>query len=384
MWRRSLVGLLLSVSSLHAQSPRVPAADAIHHVGQQATVCGPIAGRHPIATVPNLPTFIDLGTPFPRPTFTVILWDSDKKTVGDFPTSGNVCVTGTIEQYNGVPLMVLSGPNSWALQAPSPDPPAPPVNAASGPSVPVAASAVSPPVPTAPAPPAPVPTASPRAPSVPPALAVAAPDPSSAPPAPVHRLPATLSVVSPPATSPPTDPPENPSTTPLLDPPDLSAPSSSYRIGADDSLQITVWREPSLSGTFLVRPDGEISLVLVGDVLATGLTPMELADNLTERFHKFIQDPLVSVIVAAPNSQKVYVLGEVQRAGPISMTTTMSPLQAIATAGGLTPYAAQKKIYILRGPEGSQQKIPFNYKSALNARPNTSIQLLAGDTIVVP
>jgi polysaccharide export outer membrane protein len=157
-----------------------------------------------------------------------------------------------------------------------------------------------------------------------------------------------------------------------------------YRIGPDDSLQITVWKEPTLSGAFLVRPDGMISLVLLGDVRAAGLTPMQLASDLTERLKKFLQDPLVAVTVVAANSQRIYVLGEVQRVGPIEMSTSMSPLQAIAAAGGLTPYASQKKIYILRGPAGRQKKIPFNYKSALKGNPSSSVTLMAGDTIVVP
>lgn len=162
------------------------------------------------------------------------------------------------------------------------------------------------------------------------------------------------------------------------------ATAPDYRIGPDDSLQITVWKEPSLSGAFLVRPDGMISLVLLGDVRAAGLTPMQLAGDLTDRLKKFLQDPLVAVTVVAANSQKIYVLGEVQHVGPIEMSTEMSPLQAIAAAGGLTPYANQKKIYILRGPAGKQRKIPFNYKNALKGNPNSSVMLMAGDTIVVP
>ena len=162
------------------------------------------------------------------------------------------------------------------------------------------------------------------------------------------------------------------------------AASPGYRIGSDDSLQITVWKEPTLSGTFLVRPDGMISLVLLGDVHATGLTPMELTSDLTARLQKFIQDPLVAVTVVAANSQKIYVLGEVQHVGPVQMSTFMSPLQAIAAAGGLTPYANEKKIYILRGTAGKQEKIPFNYKNALKGNPNSSVILMAGDTIVVP
>jgi polysaccharide export outer membrane protein len=157
-----------------------------------------------------------------------------------------------------------------------------------------------------------------------------------------------------------------------------------YRIGPDDSLQVTVWKEPTLSGAFLVRPDGMISMVLLGDVRAAGLTPMHLASDLTDRLKKFLQDPLVAVTVVAANSQRIYVLGEVQKVGPIEMSTSMSPLQAIAAAGGLTPYASQKKIYILRGPAGRQKKIPFNYKSALKGNPNSSVMLMAGDTIVVP
>ncbi len=162
------------------------------------------------------------------------------------------------------------------------------------------------------------------------------------------------------------------------------ASSLEYRIGPDDSLLVTVWKEPTLSGTFLVRPDGMISLVLLGDVHAAGLTPMQLAGNLTEQLKRFIQNPLVSVTVAAANSQKVYVLGEVQHVGPLALSTSMSALQAISAAGGLTQYANEKKIYILRGVPGRQQKIPFNYKNALKGNPNASVMLMAGDTIVVP
>jgi polysaccharide export outer membrane protein len=111
---------------------------------------------------------------------------------------------------------------------------------------------------------------------------------------------------------------------------------------------------------------------------------MQLASDITEKLRKFIQDPLVAVTVTAANSQKVYVLGEVMHVGPLEMSTDMSPLQAIAAAGGLSPYANKNKIYILRGPAGKQRKIPFNYKKALKGSPNSSPQLMAGDTIVVP
>lgn len=162
------------------------------------------------------------------------------------------------------------------------------------------------------------------------------------------------------------------------------ATSPDYRIGPDDSLMVNVWKEDKLSGTFPVRPDGKISLVLVGDVQAAGLTPMELAADLTARLKKFIQDPLVTVTVAEVKSQKVFVLGEVMHVGPIEMAADMTTLQALSAAGGLTPYANSKKIYILRGPAGHQQKIPFNYKKAIKGDPNSNTTLQTGDTIVVP
>jgi polysaccharide export outer membrane protein len=157
-----------------------------------------------------------------------------------------------------------------------------------------------------------------------------------------------------------------------------------YVIGADDSLQITVWQEPSISGTFPVRPDGMISLVLVGDIQASGLTPMHLAHDITVKLKKFIQDPIVAVTVVAVKSQRVYLVGQVGRAGPIELTPGMTPLQAIAEGGGLSPYTSGKHIYILRGPQGKQTKIPFNYKLALKGDNRQDVPLLSGDTIVVP
>ncbi len=182
--------------------------------------------------------------------------------------------------------------------------------------------------------------------------------------------------------------------TPTAPPPAAAAPpvdaatvetdASRYVIGPDDSLQVTVWQEPSISGTFPVRPDGMISLVLVGDIQAAGLTPMHLAHDITVRLKKFIQDPVVSVVVAAVKSQRVYLVGEVMKAGPIELTAGMTPLQAIAEGGGLTPYTNGKHIYILRGPQGKQTKIPFNYRLALKGDNRQDVPLLAGDTIVVP
>ncbi len=171
---------------------------------------------------------------------------------------------------------------------------------------------------------------------------------------------------------------------PQVDANAADADASRYVIGADDSLQVTVWQEPSLSGTFPVRPDGMISLVLVGDIPAAGLTPMHLAHDITLKLKKYVQDPIVSVVVAAVKSQRVYLVGEVQHAGPIVLSPGMTPLQAIAEAGGLTPFTNGKHIYILRGPQGKQTKIPFNYRLALKGDNRQDVPLLAGDTIVVP
>ena len=159
---------------------------------------------------------------------------------------------------------------------------------------------------------------------------------------------------------------------------------SSYIIGADDVLQITVWKEQTLSGTFPVRPDGMISMVLLGDVKAAGLTTTELAANLTTQYKKYVQDPLVTVLVQQFNSQRIFVVGEVGHVGPVQITPGMTPLQAIAAAGGLSPYAHKTRIYILRGPQGKQEKIPFNYKAALKGDNSQDITLLPNDTVVVP
>jgi polysaccharide biosynthesis/export protein len=159
---------------------------------------------------------------------------------------------------------------------------------------------------------------------------------------------------------------------------------SSYIIGPEDVLQITVWKEPTLSGTFPVRPDGMISMVLLGDVKASGFTPMQLGNTLTEHLKKYVQDPLVTVLVQQVNSQRIFMVGEVGHVGPIPLTPGMTPLQAIAAAGGLSPFAKSRKIYILRGAQGHQQKIPFDYKAAIRGDNAQNVTLQPDDTVVVP
>ncbi len=158
-----------------------------------------------------------------------------------------------------------------------------------------------------------------------------------------------------------------------------------YIIGPEDALQISVWREPSLSGNLPVRPDGMISMVLLGDLPAAGMTPTALGADITQRLRKYFQDPpSVTVQVMAVNSQRIYMIGELGHVGPVPLSSGMTPLQAIATAGGLSPFANSKHIYILRGSGASQQKIPFNYKQALKGEDRQPIVLRPGDTIVVP
>ena len=160
---------------------------------------------------------------------------------------------------------------------------------------------------------------------------------------------------------------------------------ASYVIGPQDVLQIDVWKEPEMSAAAVpVRLDGRISLPLLADIQAAGLTPMQLGAALTEKVKKFVQDPQVTVVVTAINSKRVYVLGEVQHPGPLMMQPDMNVLQALSSAGGLSQYANAKKIYVLRAAKDGPQRIPVNYKAALKGEVHQNLDLQSGDTIVVP
>lgn len=158
-----------------------------------------------------------------------------------------------------------------------------------------------------------------------------------------------------------------------------------YVIGAGDLLQISVWKEPDASvPSVVVRSDGAISIPLVKEVQAAGLTPRQLENVLTEMFKQIIRDVDVTVLVKEIHSEKVYMLGAVKKEGPISMMAPMTALQAIAEAGGLTDYAKRNKIYVLRNESTRQIKIPCDYDAAMKGNPQFNIQLRPGDTIVVP
>jgi len=160
---------------------------------------------------------------------------------------------------------------------------------------------------------------------------------------------------------------------------------ASYKIGAQDVLRIDVWKEPEISRSVPVRPDGKVSLPLLNDVQAAGLTSMELAGVITEGLKKFINNPQVTVSVSEINSRRVYVTGEVTRPGAFPLLPNMTVLQALTSAGGFTQFARIKSIYVLRTESGKQVKHPFNYKDVVNGkRAEDNILLQPGDTIVVP
>ena len=168
-----------------------------------------------------------------------------------------------------------------------------------------------------------------------------------------------------------------------------AAPSAAvdphYVIGGQDVLDISVWKEAELTRIVPVRPDGKISLPLLNDVQAAGLTPTQLAEQLTESLKKFVSNPQVTVIVTQINSQRIYVLGEVTRAGAYPLLPSMTILQGLSSAGGFTQFANLKKIYMLRTENGKQVKYPFNYKTVVGGKsPDENVILKAGDTIVVP
>ncbi len=164
---------------------------------------------------------------------------------------------------------------------------------------------------------------------------------------------------------------------------ELKADVSNYVIGPEDVLYIHVWREELLSRTVPVRMDGNISLPLIDEVQASGLTPLQLKEVLIEKLKKFIDDPNVSVIVMEANSHKVYISGQVRAPGVYRLRSQTSILQIIPMAGGFTEWANQKKILIIRKEGGQEKRINVNYKKILEGKEENFV-LKAGDTIIVP
>jgi polysaccharide export outer membrane protein len=158
----------------------------------------------------------------------------------------------------------------------------------------------------------------------------------------------------------------------------------SFVIGNDDLLAINVWKEPDFSQKIQVRSDGKISLPLLGEIQATGLTPLQLERDLTAKLRNYITKPEVTVMVEQVNSKNFNILGQVVKPGSYSLTVAPTIVDAIAAAGGPKDFAKQKSIYILRqNPGGAQSRVVFNYKDFLKGK-TQNVKLEPHDTIVVP
>jgi polysaccharide export outer membrane protein len=178
----------------------------------------------------------------------------------------------------------------------------------------------------------------------------------------------------------------NASTPTTTDSPDAgsSVDPNSYHIGLDDQLLISVWREPELSLSVVVRPDGMITMPLINDVHVVGLKPVELQRLLIDKLKPFVSEPQVTVIVQGIRSRKVYLVGNVTKQGAYSLEGGETVLQLLATSGGVNPFGKADSIYILRTENKKQIRIPFQYKKALKGRTQDDVLLQPGDVVVVP
>jgi polysaccharide biosynthesis/export protein len=159
-----------------------------------------------------------------------------------------------------------------------------------------------------------------------------------------------------------------------------------FVIGNDDVLAINVWKEPDLSRSIPVRSDGRISLPLIGELQAAGQTPLRLEQEIASKLQPYLEEPDVTVIVQQINSEKFNILGQVAKPGSYPITNSATVLDAIALAGGCRDFAKRGSIYILRrNPDGSESRIPFNYKDVIKGKNMAqNIKLRPHDTIVVP
>jgi polysaccharide export outer membrane protein len=157
-----------------------------------------------------------------------------------------------------------------------------------------------------------------------------------------------------------------------------------YVIGSPDVVRVTVWKHPELSVEMPVRRDGKISVPLLDDVQAAGLTPAQLKAQITERLRQSISSPNVTVAVISPESQSVTVIGGVVNSGPIPLRRDMGVLEAVAAAGGFTAWANKDDIVVMRWAEGKRVSYAFSYRAFLSGRANSDIFLKPGDVIVVP
>jgi polysaccharide export outer membrane protein len=182
----------------------------------------------------------------------------------------------------------------------------------------------------------------------------------------------------------PQPPPAPPANADRIRPTQTRLPDD-YSLQPGDKLRIEVYRDAQLSQSVMVRPDGKITLPLVGDIAAMGLTPLALRDRVANALKDYVNNPVVTVIVVEGASPTAYIVGEVNRPGPVTIQPNMTVLQALAVAGGLKDFADAKNIRILRkGAAGLQQTIRFNYKDAIKGSSAASVFVQPGDTVIVP
>ena len=226
--------------------------------------------------------------------------------------------------------------------------------------------------PPAPAPTTPAPAPAPTTPAPAPAPTGQAPAPAPAPQTPQPAAPAAPATTVPHAAT----PPQVPAGVPL--PPD-------YVIGPEDVLNVLFWRDKDMTADVAVRPDGMITLPLVNDIHAAGLTPEQLRAKITELASKLMEDPTVTVVVKSINSRKVFITGLVSKPGGYPLTAPISVMQLISMAGGVHEFADTKNITIIRVEGGQQVAYPFNYKDVVRRKNlKQNIELKPGDTVIVP
>jgi polysaccharide biosynthesis/export protein len=166
--------------------------------------------------------------------------------------------------------------------------------------------------------------------------------------------------------------------------PRIAEMSAAYQIGPEDLLDISVWKNVELSRVVPVRPDGKVSLPLVNDIQAAGLTPTQLRDQITTKLAEYIPAPEVSVMVREVHSRKVAVVGAVKMPGRYEMKSPMTVLEAIALAQGLSDFASRDRIVVLREVNGKTTEIPFNYRKIGDNGSQQNFFLRPGDIVVVP
>ncbi len=172
---------------------------------------------------------------------------------------------------------------------------------------------------------------------------------------------------------------------PSVPPVALEPGTSDYLLGAEDIIEVMVWKNPDLSTNVSVRPDGKISLPLIGDLQASGLTPIELRDSIKVLLRRYKKTPEVSVIVREINSFSIFFVGEVVQPGKVKLRSETSFLQAMTLVGGFTEFADVKKIVLLRRENGQERRIRINYKDILSGeKSDSNLMLKRGDTILVP